>query len=160
MRTREVQLCGRALAHLAVHPDVAARLPHESIHLTKAQTRTLPGFLGGEEGLKDSRQGVAVHAGARIRYRKQYVLPWRHGLRDRGEIGLIEEDIRRLDRELASVGHRVACVHRQVEQRLFQLVRICQRRPEARRTDQLKVNVLPDRALQKVAYVSNEAVCL
>ena len=47
-------------------------------------------------------------------------------------VGLVEHDVRGFDRDLAAIGHRVARVEHQIEQRLLELARVGGDRADAR----------------------------
>ena len=66
--------------------------------------------------------------------------------------------VRRLDRELAALGHRIACVDGEVEQRAFQLVRIDRHAPQAAREHRLDRDVLADRAADQVGHAGDQPV--
>src|SRR5271157_1856595 len=59
--TREVDLERRSLSRLAVHPDVAAALLHDSEDHGEAEAGPLAAFLRGEERLEEMLPGFLAH---------------------------------------------------------------------------------------------------
>ena len=84
----------------------------------QAQTRSLSDALGREEGLDRALPGRLVHAHAGIADVQANIVA-RRNLDHLIDLDLAMRD---LDRQRAPVRHGIACVHRQVEQRHFQLV--------------------------------------
>ena len=62
MRSRKVQVHGRALADVARDARVAARLTHETVHHGQTEAAALADFLGGEERLERALHDVGRHA--------------------------------------------------------------------------------------------------
>ena len=61
----------------------------------------------------------------------------------------VQIDIRGFDRELSSRGHRVARIHREVHDDLFDLTRIGPDTTQRWRQRRLETNILPDHPLQQ-----------
>jgi len=125
---RQIELHRRALARLAVDRAVPSGLFDETVDLRQAEAGALPGFLGREEGLERPFPHLPGHAAAGIGNGDQDVLPGRDLVMRLG-IGLVEERVRGLDRQLAVSRHRVARVDRQIEQRMLELVGVDQDGP-------------------------------
>ena len=64
----------------------------------------------------------------------------------------------RLDGQAAAVGHGVAGIDRQVEDDVFQLVRIGIGPPEAAGQNRLQPDIETDRVPQQVRHVRNQSV--
>jgi len=82
--------------------------------LAQAQACPLADVLGGEEWFERFFERGTIHAEAHVGDRDQDVLAVRHRLGELRDIGFIQITIRRLDRHLAAVGHRIAGVDGQV----------------------------------------------
>src|SRR5215472_5426909 len=62
LRLWQIDVEGCADSQLAVHPDAAAALLHHAVDHGQAQSRSLPGSFGREEGLENAGLRRAVHA--------------------------------------------------------------------------------------------------
>ena len=69
---------------------------------------------------------------------------------------LVQPDVGGLDRQPAAVGHRVAGVDAQVQQRVFKLVGIDQRGPQPGRGDHLDVMRRTDGAADQLLHVGDQ----
>ena len=147
-RDGQVDLERGAVAELAVHPDRAAALRDDAVHGGQPQAGAAAGLLRGEERLEEALLRGGVHAGTGIGDRH-------HDVRSRGGAGVlghvvvVEHGVRGLDRQLAAVRHRVAGVHREVENHLLDLAWVgadpADRGGELHR----ELDVLADDALQQ-----------
>src|SRR5207245_7786237 len=119
---------GGAVAQLAVRPDVPAALLDDTVDRREPEPRTPPRLFGREKRLKQARLGRAIHAHTRVADGEQHV-PARLGWHVPREVAAIELDLRRLDREAASLRPGVPGIHHPVPDPLFQPARIGSLRP-------------------------------
>ena len=111
-----------------------AGLAHEAVDLAQARDPfPCRRSLVVKNGSKARSSVARVHAGAGVRDRDHDILARLHRLGQRADIGLVEIAVGGLDRDLAAVGHGVARVERQIEQRVLELVGVGKRAPEAAR---------------------------
>ena len=108
VRAREDDAELRAGAGGALHADLAARLLDDPVDHREPETGALADGLRAEERLEDARARLLVHAVAGV------------GDRDDGVAVLVA----RGDREGASVRHRVARVHCEIDEHLPELARV------------------------------------
>ena len=119
---RQQQRHLRAGAGAAVQQHAAAALVHEAVDHRQPQAAALAEALGGEEGLEDPRLRGLVHADAGVGDADAHMAAGQHlGL---GRLGRVEQALVGLDAQLAALGHRVAGVDRQVQDRALELVRV------------------------------------
>src|SRR5690606_11714836 len=71
---RQIDLDCRALADFAVELDVPTRLPHETVDLTQAETRSLTDGLRREERVERALEHILAHADARVADANEHVL--------------------------------------------------------------------------------------
>src|SRR5690606_40160845 len=64
----------RTVPHLAVNPDVAARLFDEAVHHGKSEAGTLAFRLGGEKRLEYLFENVLGNAAAGVRHGEHHIL--------------------------------------------------------------------------------------
>src|SRR5207244_8836758 len=116
------------VALLAVRPAGPAALLDDTVDRGEPESRTAPRPFGREKGLEQARLGRAIHAHARVADGEQHVRAWlgRHMRRD---VAPTELDIRRFNRETASLWHGVPGIHHQIHDRLLELARIGSYRP-------------------------------
>ena len=114
---RQVDLEGRTDTGLALERDEAAALVHRPVEHRQAQAGSFP--LRGEERLEDPALRLGIHPATGVADRDHRVV----GACDSAPLRRCRVQLPSLrgDRQPASVGHRVACVQREVEQRLAQL---------------------------------------
>ncbi len=124
----QVELHGRALAHLAVDLAVAIGLPGEAVDHRQAKPRALADRLGGEERVEGALDHLGRHAGTGVGDADADVLAGTHAARV-GSVGAVEVCVAGLDGERATVGHGVAGIDDQVEDRALELVGVAQREP-------------------------------
>src|SRR6185312_6946158 len=119
----------RSLVDLAANTDGAARLLRETESLREAKTGSLVGTLGGEERLENPRQNFRRDAKPRVTDRNRYELAFDclDGL------GAVEGDIFSRQGNDATLGHGVACVHHQIDERQFEFGDVDRNRPDVRR---------------------------
>ena len=118
---RQIELDARALADGAVDPDMAVRLAHEAVHHAEAETGSLAVALGREERIEGLGRDFRRHAGAGIVNPDQHVGPRRDVGMER-RIAPVERGVGDLDRDRASLRHGIACIDREVEDGIFELV--------------------------------------
>ena len=147
----------RALARLALGPDVTRALPDDAVDGGEAEAGALADLLRREERLEEVRPHVRRHAVAGIADAQQHVRSRRAG-DVRREVVALGGDVRGLDDEPAAVRHRVAGVHGEVQQDLFDLRAIRLDLIEVRRELQLEHDVLAEQALHQVAGAADDVV--
>jgi len=120
---RQIQPDRRAVTFLAVGLDMAARLLDETIDHAQAEAGTLAELLGSEERLEHPVSDRRRNAGAVVAHRYHDV-GTQHRFRIGPDISLVEHDIGALECQLAAVGHGVAGIDGEIDQRGGQLGRI------------------------------------
>ena len=142
---------------LAVNPDVPATLLDDAVHRREPQASTLAPFFGREERLEQTASGGFVDSGARVADGQHHV-----GSRANGDMALrvrlVERDIGRLDGQQTASRHRIAPVHHQVHDHLFDLRRIGPHRRKTRRRHGSKLDVLSDHAAQHLREIADDGV--
>ncbi|CAN5420767.1 hypothetical protein BH09PSE6_BH09PSE6_14380 [soil metagenome] len=111
---------------------MSARLLDEAVELRQAEAGALADRLGREERFERLGQHVGRHAGAAVGDRQQHVLP-RHHVAFARRVVLVEFGVGRLDDDAPALGHRIARVDADVEQRTLELVDVAARGPRAAR---------------------------
>jgi len=101
---------------------VAVRLRDKALNLAEPQAAAPAGRLGGEERIEGGALHLRRHAHPGIGHRDAHVAAGRQV--DRQIVGgcVVHPRLPRLDPQHAAIGHRVARVDDQVQQRAFQLV--------------------------------------
>jgi hypothetical protein len=127
----------------------------ESVHLRKAEPGSLR--LGGVERLEHLALRIRRHAAAGVAQRDQHVVARRDFFICRA-VALVEEAVRGFDRQLAAIGHRIARVDRDVENRALELVAIHRDPPEPAREDRLDSDTLAERAPQQLGHAGHQLV--
>jgi hypothetical protein len=117
-RHRQQHQHGRARRRGREDSRRAAGLGAEAVDLAQAEAGALAEALGGEERLEDVIDGFRRNSAAGVGDGDDDVLSW-------GETGgLCGRCVACDHQELAAAGHRIARVHRQVQQRQFELAGI------------------------------------
>src|ERR1700733_12768352 len=155
IQARQINFDRRALSNLAVNSYVTAGLLHEAIDLGQTQAGAVTDILRGEKGLESLGYGFPGHANAVVGDGQHDVLA-RDPLRLTDRIALIERYVRRLDRQLAAVRHGISRVHRQIDDRYFQLVRIDIGPPETGRHHRFNGDLLADRSMQQIRHAGHQ----
>src|SRR5581483_3305607 len=155
-RRRQVHPEGRPLPRLAGHFDVAAALLDDAVDGGQPQPGPRPRRLGGEEGLEDVRQGVGVHAAARVADGEQYGGGCRAG-RSSSPVRA-DRGVRRLQGQGATLRHRVPRVDGQVEDHLLKLAGVGLDRGQVRGQGELQLDILADHAPQHAVHVLDDGV--
>src|SRR5207245_16433 len=115
---RQINLEYRTAIHLAIHGDLAAVLPHNSIHDGKAESGSLALTLCGKERLEQPGPRTGVHADTSV-------ADGHHDVRARLEADaaavftLLQNHIAGFDQKFAATRHRVARVHGQIHDDLL-----------------------------------------
>ena len=99
-----------------------------------------------------------AHAGAGIADREQHILAGGKSVAVGRDIGLVEIGVGGLDRQAAAVGHRVARVDREIEDRVFELVGIDRDLPQSAGEHGLDGDGLADRPAQQFRHALHQAV--
>ena len=144
----------RALAQLAVDPDMPAALVHDAVHRGEPEPRAV--VLGGEEGLEEVRLHVRVHADARIRHLE-------HHVRARLEPGprrlvLADHAIGRLDGQAPAIRHGVARIDGEVQEHLLDLAGIGRHGSQVRRGHGDELDRLAEEPIEHRVQVADDAV--
>src|SRR5579875_1661618 len=103
--------------------DMPASLLDESIDLAEAEARALSGRLRREKRLEDAIKDILLDAFACIGDRQPDVIA-RIDLRRLGIFALFDAAIARRNDEVAPSLHCIACIDRNVEDRVVQLVQV------------------------------------
>ena len=147
MEARKVKLDRRTAADLRINFHVAEGLLDEPMHLTEPQASATARRLRGEERIECPFDRLGRHAGAGIRHGNQYVLAGRHSDVLRG-VGIVEVGIRGLDRQAASLAHRIARIDREIEDGRLELRGIGVDTPEPAREHRLHSDRLTEGTAQ------------
>ena len=103
-----------------------------------------------EERLECLCDDFRGHAGTSVRHAHRNILTYRQILLARR--AFIQPLVRSLNRQFTAVGHRIASIDTEVQNGIFELVRINQDRPHAARADNLDLNARthgpPDKFLE------------
>ena len=122
------------------------------MHHRKAQSRSSAHALGGKERVPGAGQRLGAHAAPGVGHRELQVLSLRkaqaHWRRSVGGGG---------DGDHTSVGHGVASIDREVEERHFQLVRIRQDKRQSLGQDDVDTDRGADSAFQQFLNAADEA---
>ena len=152
----QIQAHRRALPRLRVDAHLPARLPHETVDHRQTEPGALADGLGGEERIEHASDDLGRHAGAVVRHAQRDVLAGRQLAVSGGP--LVEPLVGGLDRQAATIGHGVARVDAQVEQRVLELRRIDAGRPEAAGADHLQFHRRPDGSADQLFHAADEPV--
>ena len=153
---REVNAHGWCRHPARSDPHLAAGLLGETIDHRKPKASALADGLGREKRLEGARHDIGRHARAGVGYADRDILARLHVALARAAV--IDTDVGGLDGELAAVGHGVAGIDAQVEDRVLKLVRIAQARPEAGHERRLDLDPRPDCALDQLLHVGDQLV--
>ena len=106
--------------HLRTQLHEPPRLTDDPVHGREPETSSLVLGLGAEERLECAIERFPIHAGARVGDSQAHIRP---GVDDRMEgcVLVIDGEILSDEGQRTAVGHRVACIHRQVEKDLLHL---------------------------------------
>ena len=126
------------------HLDRAAALLDDAVHRREAQARAAG--LCREERIEQLLALRLGHADARVRQAELDVLL------------VVDHDVRRLDRDRAAARHRVARVHREVDDHLLELRRVGTNRRELRLEHRQELDVLADQAAEHHVHVGNDGI--
>ena len=133
---REIQGEGGAFPDRAIDENIPPRLFNNTVGGGQPQPRPLAGPFGGVEGFKHFLQPVPRNTFALVSDLNSYILPNGHGhpitCKRFSQLGIFCRDL-----DFPAHGHRIARVHDQVHQHLFQLPFIC--------TDGLQDRVMAER---------------
>ena len=153
---RQVDAHRRAHADFRIHPDLAAGLPCETVDHRQAESGAHAHRLGREEGFEHALDHVRRHAGAGVGHAQRDVLAGRQ-VALAGD-ALVHELVGGLDGETSAIRHRVAGVDTEIEQRVFELVRIDVRAPQPDRTDHFQRHGWTDGAAKEFLHAGDELV--
>ena len=143
-----------ALARGAENADVAARLANEAIHHGQAEAAAGAEGLGGEEGLEEAWQEFRRNAGTGVGDVELHVVAGRHFNKQGEAAGNVAA--RHRDGQLAALGHRVAGVDGQVEEGVFELVRVDQRMKLFGGQVEVDVDALGEGARQQLGHAVHQ----
>jgi hypothetical protein len=137
--------------------DIAVGLGDDPVHGRQAEPCALSPRLGGEERLEHTLDHLWRHAVAHVADREPDV-PAGLDLAVEIERVLVELDVGGREDQPASGRHRVARVHRQVDEYLFDLSGIGLDRPQPGRELRLELDVLAERAAQQAVELGRDVV--
>ena len=122
VRTRQIDAEERADARCALHPDIASALLHDAVHSREAEARSLPRSFRREEGIEDAGLCGAIHPDAVVRHVETHVgarrLLHTPSLELVAQFGVVGAD---RDAAVVASTNRVARVHHEIENDLFDL---------------------------------------
>ncbi len=137
--------------------DIASRLLDNAINGREAQPGAFAHGLGRKEGIKDLLQKggfdarpLVGHANLHIIARPDFDAPDR--------LPLVQAQLSSRDRNRAAVRHRVACVHHQIHQRLFQLLVIRPHMAQLAPVLHDQGNLLADQPVEQIASIRNHVL--
>ncbi len=154
---RELELEGRSVARLAVDPDVSPTLLDDAKDRREPEAGAFALLLRGEEGLEDPCLRFAAHPDAGVAHRDSHVRAREHS----GVFHLvvvIHLDVRRLDGQLAAIGHGVARIDREVHQKLLDLSGVGLDAPELGRRKYRQLDVCAEHASEHLVHVGDALV--
>ncbi len=155
--SRQVHPDQCSLTDVALYEDVSAGLPDETEDHTQAQTPSLALDACREEGLEDRFEKLGRNSLSSVSHIDPHVLIGD----DTHAICLVlvrEIAVRRGNRQRAAVGHRVARVDRQVEDRVLQLCAVCGDRPRIEVTAPSHLDRISHRLPHRTEQVSNQKI--
>src|SRR4051812_15695529 len=110
-----------AMPGFTVDRDHTARLFDNAECCRQTETGALTGRFGCEEGVEDAAPYRIGHAGARVAYAQDHVIP-----RRQQSIAIRNRDGFAAYLQRAALRHRIARIDNQIDQYLFQLRRVAQ----------------------------------
>ncbi len=146
----EVYAEGRALVEGALDRDVPLVLADDAVDCGQPQAGTLPGFLGGEEGIEDLLDDLRGHALAGVGDRDDGVAHRWARVRWRPVGGG--------DADSAVVANGVAAVDDQIENNLLELSAVYVDRSRRGVQVQVKFDIFADEALEQLAALADDGV--
>ncbi len=153
---RQIQAHRCPVRDFGIHAHLPARLAREPVDHRQPQAGAFAERLGGEEGVENPLDQIARHADAAVGHAQRHVLA-RRQVAFRGS-SFIEPFVGGFDGEPAAVGHRVAGVDAQIQQRVFELVGVHQGQPQTAGTDHLHHHTRSDGAPHQVGHALDQAV--
>ena len=154
---RQVDLHRGAASGFGIKLDVAAALFDETEHLTEAKSGSASDCLGGLERIEGPLDDLRRHASPGVGDGNQHMLAGSY-LRVSRCVGLVQKRVGGLDGKVTAVGHGVSRVDAEVEDGVLKLGGVGVRGPHPAGQDRLHLQLLPDRAPQKLRHVSDELV--
>ena len=114
-------------------------LGDETMHHAETQAAAFAYILGGKEWLEGAVQDVRCHSRTRVADRDLHIVAGGYlGLLLC--IGLVQRDVGGMDHQRTTTDHGIPRVDRQIDQGIFELVRVDHRRPEVRRAFDLQAD--------------------
>src|ERR1039457_5660869 len=110
---------GRAFSHLALNPDKTRVVLDDAVDRSESQPRSLSRVFGREEGFEDPPHGLGVHSGSRVGDDEFRVEAWWNA--DEGSIRVRELRVLGVQEKVATLGHGLPGVDKQVQHYLFEL---------------------------------------
>ena len=145
------------MVRFAVRPDVATTLFDDPVDRGEAKAGALARRFGREERLEQTRLSRRVHSNAGVAHRQQDVWP-----RPRRNVAVgvasVQFDVGGFDGDHAAPRHRVACVHHQVQDNLFQLAGVGAHCPQGGRQRGAELDVFPDEPPEQLLRLNDECV--
>ena len=157
--SRQIDLERRSATRLGVDLDVPAGLLDETEDLAEPETRSLGSALGGEERFEGLRRDLRGHSRACIGDGDKHVLALL-GADVVRRVDGVEMSVRRFYRQLAALGHGVAAIHRQIEDRALELARIGIGAPEAACEHGLEADLVAEGASEQLGHAGDDLVAV
>src|SRR5882672_11570829 len=117
---RQVDLESRSRTRAAAQPNRAVHLLHDAVDRSQPEPRSFSRFLSRKEWLEDMRLRLPVHANARVMHGEHYVFTVRHFLSVLSTVR-VNLHIASFQSKPAAMRHRIARVHRQIQNHLLDL---------------------------------------
>ncbi len=126
----------------------------KAVHHAQAEAGAFADLLGGEERLEGAGGHFRSHAAAGVRHGNHDIVAG-PGVAVLLRIGLVERCIADLDRQLAAVGHGVAGVECQIEQRRRQLPGIDAGQPQLLVEQEFALDMFAQGSPQQLFHAEN-----
>ncbi len=142
------------MIRLAINRDVSSALLHDSVNGRQAKAGSFAFLFGRKEGFEDSSPHQFVDAGAGVADRQHDV-----GTGINTDVGArifpVQLGVHSLDRQFATVRHRIPGVDDQVNQHLLNLARIRFDTLQIGRQFRAELNIFADQSLQHLVHVGD-----
>ena len=129
----------------------------DSVHGCQPEARALADALGREERLEQVRLNLRAHADSGVAHAEHRVGPGA-GAGMRLDEGVVEVDVAGLDRKPSALRHRVAGVHREVEDDLLDLRRVGLHAAEGRIEQAVQLDRLADQRPEHLGHAGDDTV--
>src|SRR6266446_3583903 len=153
----KVDLKSRSLAQGAVYPNISVALLHDAVDGRESEARALSHALGGKERLEDMRDGLSVHASARVCNREHHVAPWL-GTWMFPCVRMVQFYVGGSDLEFPARRHGIPGIHSQIHDHLLDLALVGFDISKLRIQSQGNVDILAQQARQHFFHVRHQRI--